>query len=77
MIMVTLIKGEWSCYRGGQFKGGRLVMLHFNGRENCDVFNGGSIVMVQRRPVKCRENGHVTEVVSFMEGEWSCYSWSV
>ena len=22
---------------------------------------------------KCRENGHVTEVVSLMEAEWSCY----
>ena len=28
------MEGEWSCYRGGQFKRGRMVMLHFNGREN-------------------------------------------
>ena len=27
------MEGEWSCYRGGQFKGGRMVMLHFNGRD--------------------------------------------
>ena len=25
--VVSLIEGEWSCYRGGQFKGGRIVML--------------------------------------------------
>ena len=30
--MVTLMEGEWSSYRGGQFKGGRMVMLHFNVR---------------------------------------------
>ena len=23
----TLMEGEWSCYRVGQFKGGRMVML--------------------------------------------------
>ena len=22
-----LMEGEWSCYRGGQFNGGRMVML--------------------------------------------------
>ena len=31
------------------------------------------MVMLQRWSVSCRENGHVTEVVSLMEGEWSCY----
>ena len=25
--VVTLMEGEWSCYGGGQFKGGRMVML--------------------------------------------------
>ena len=35
--MASLKKGEWSCYRGGQFDGERI--------------------------------GHVTEVVSLMEGE--------
>ena len=25
--VVTLIEGEWSCYRGSQFKEGRMVML--------------------------------------------------
>ena len=25
--VANLKEGEWSCYRGGQFKGGRMVML--------------------------------------------------
>ena len=25
--VVTLMEGEWSCYGGGQFKGGRMVLL--------------------------------------------------
>ena len=25
--VVSLMEGEWSCYGGGQFKGGRMVML--------------------------------------------------
>ena len=25
--VVTLMEGEWSYYRGGQFKGGRIVMV--------------------------------------------------
>ena len=25
--VVSLIEGEWSCYRGGQFNAGRMVML--------------------------------------------------
>ena len=25
--VVSLKEGEWSCYRGGHFNGGRLVML--------------------------------------------------
>ena len=45
---------EWSCYRGVQFHGGRMVML-------------------QRWSVLRRENDHVREVLTLMEGEWSCY----
>ena len=48
------MEGEWSCYRGGHFNGGRMVML-------------------QKWSLYGRENGHVTDVVSFMEGEWSFY----
>ena len=37
-----------------------MVMLHFNGRENCHVkkvvFNGRSMVMLQRRSAYWREN---------------------
>ena len=25
--VAILMEGEWSCYGGGQFKGGRMVML--------------------------------------------------
>ena len=35
----SLMEGEWSCYRGGQFKGGRMIML-----EIWSV-NGGKKVM--------------------------------
>ena len=26
-MVMTLMQGEWLCYRGGQFNGGRMVML--------------------------------------------------
>ena len=88
--VVSLVKGEWLCYSGDQFIGRRMVMLQrFLWRENGHVTkvvtNGGRMVMLQRWPVELRENVHVTEVVSLMEGErlqrwslmegeWSCYS---
>ena len=31
------------------------------------------MVMLRWWSVERRENGHVTEVASLMEGEWSCY----
>ena len=31
------------------------------------------MVMLQRWSLQWRENGHATEVVNLMEGEWSCY----
>ena len=40
------MEGEWSCYGGGQFNGGRIVML-----QKCSLFNGGRMVMLQRWPV--------------------------
>ena len=52
--------GGWSCYRGGQFNGGRM----FRGGQ----FNGGSMVMLQRWLFQWRENGHVRDKVSFLEG---------
>ena len=35
-------------------------------------FNGGKMVMLEVVS-SGRENGHVTELASLMEGEWSCY----
>ena len=67
MEVASLKNEEWLCYRGGLFNGGGMVML-----ERWSVFNGGRMVMLQRRSVSWRGNGHVTEVVSLMEGEWSC-----
>ena len=65
--VVSLIEGEWSCYRGSHFNGGRMVMLRrwsVYWKENGHVtevasFNGRRMVMLQRW--------------SLMEGEWSCY----
>ena len=44
---------EWSCYRGGQFNGGRMIMLIWS--------------------VQWRENSHVMEGASLIEGGRSCY----
>ena len=43
----------------------------------CSCYRGGQfigrrMVMLQRWSVKWRENSHLTEVASLMEGEWSC-----
>ena len=43
------MEGEWSCYRGGQFNGGRMVMLQR--WTVTEVFNGGRMVMLRRWPV--------------------------
>ena len=50
--------GEWSCYGGGQFNGGRIVMLRIMSlewREKC------------QRVMSCHVRG--SEVVSLREGE--------
>ena len=52
--VVTLMEGVWSCYRGGQFNVGRMVML-----QKSPI----------REVVEWREHGHVTEVASLMERE--------
>ena len=28
--VLTLMEGEWSCYRGGQVKGGRMITLRLS-----------------------------------------------
>ena len=35
------------------------------------------MVMLQRWSVYWKENGHVTEVVTLMEGEWMLQKWSL
>ena len=35
------------------------------------------MVMLQRWSVKWRENSYVREVVNLIQGEWSCYRWSL
>ena len=55
------MKGEWSCYRGGQFNGGSMVMLQrwsLYRRENGHVTELVSVG---------RENGYVTELASLMD----------
>ena len=53
------MEGEWSCYRGGKFKGGRMVMFHLNAGGGGVGGGGGRMVMLQRW--------------FLMEGAWSCY----
>ena len=56
MVVVSLMEGEWSCYRAGQFNGGRMVMLQrwkslMEGEWFCyrgGLFNGGGLVMLER-----------------------------
>ena len=50
--VVSLMEGEWSCYRGvvNKVNGGRMVMLQ-NVEWFCyrgGLFNGGRMVMLQR-----------------------------
>ena len=75
--IASLMEGEWSCYGGGQFKEGRIVMLQrwpVKRRENGHVTEeGSSMEGVVTEVARLRENGHVTEVVTLIEGEWSCY----
>ena len=56
--MASLMEGEWSCYRGGQFNEGRMVMLQrslMEGEWSCYTggqFNGWRMVSVTGgRPV--------------------------
>ena len=58
------MKGKWSCYRVGQCREGEWLCYRIS------QFNGLRMIMLQRWTVLLRENGHVTEVVSLMEGEW-------
>ena len=53
--MASLKEEEWSCYRGGQFNGGRMVVMEvislMEGEWSCyggGQFNGGRMVILQR-----------------------------
>ena len=58
------MKGEWSCYRGGQFTEGRMVVIEV-------ASNGGGMAMLQRLSVSWSENGCYKGNL-FNGGEWSC-----
>ena len=62
--VVSLMEREWSCYGGGQFNRGSVIVREvvslMEGEWLCDgggQFNGGSMVMWS----------------TLMKGEWSCY----
>ena len=59
------MEGAWSCYRGVHFNGRRMVMLQ---KRSLYWWENGHTEVVL-----WRENGHFTEVLTLMEGEWSCY----
>ena len=65
------MEGKWSCYGGGQFKGGRIIVTEVAGLKEGEwssyrggQFNIARMIMLQRWSLLWRENGHVTEVVS-------------
>ena len=80
--MDSLKEGE-SSLRGGQLKGGRMVVTEVAsliGEWSCyrgGHFNGEKMITLQRWSVYWKENGHVTEVVTLIKGEWPCYTWSL
>ena len=57
------MEGEWSCYRSGQFNGGRMVTLQ---KWSLYWRKKGHVTEVVSLET---ENGHITLVVSLMEGE--------
>ena len=42
------MEGEWSCYRGGKFNGGRMVLLQRPASLLNGQFKGGRMVMLRR-----------------------------
>ena len=65
------MEGEWSCYRSGHFNGGRMDKLMVVMEVIMEVASlkegGWSCYRGQFNG----EHGHVTEVASLMEREWS------
>ena len=78
------MEGERSCYRGGQFKGGRRVLLQwrlFNGK---GIGHVREVASLMEGEWSCYLGGHfkgeriiVTEVASLKKGECSLQRWSV
>ena len=56
------MESEWSCYRGGHFNGGRMVMLWRWPNEGEWLCYRGSLFILREMVV--------TEVASSKEGEW-------
>ena len=57
MVVVSLMEGEWSCYRGGLFNGGRMVVTEVVSLMEAEwscyggcQFRRGRMVMLQRQP---------------------------
>ena len=44
----SLTEGEYSCYGGGQFKGGRMVLENGEWCYRGGLFNGRGLVMLER-----------------------------
>ena len=75
MEVASLNEGEWLCYRGSLFILGGMVVTEVASLKEGEwssyrsgQFKRGKMVMLQRWPVFCRENGHVTKVVTLMGG---------
>ena len=69
--VASLMGGEWFCYKGGLFNGGRIVMLErwaVLWRQNGHVTEVGSL---KEGEWSCYRG------VSLMEREWSLRRWSV
>ena len=73
--VVSLMEREWSCYGGGQFNRGSMIVREvvslMEGAWSCyrgGMYNGGRMVILRRWPVQMRQNGNVKKMVSLMEG---------
>ena len=55
--VASLVQGEWSCYRGGHFNGGRMVTLQ---KWSLQWTENGHVTEVVSLEI---ENGHITLVV--------------
>ena len=60
--MISLLDIEWSCYRGGQYNAGRMVMLQ---RLSLQWMENGHVTEVVI----------LMEVANLKEGEWLLQRW--